>query len=148
MRNGFVKMSSFAIRPAHVLALSLKPFQLDCELQKMVCIMKYRLSLLLLGRRRTLKSTSHSVIFWEMVKFVDLGVLSFSLVLPRQPLWVARGPEWILRSLGGLSFRLAKLANRGRALRATSEREDRIERRTTIDGIVGFLAEHLCQPQL
>ena len=53
-------------------------------------------------RRRTLKSTFHPAIFWEMVKFVDLGVLYFSLVLPRQPLWVATGPEWILRSLGGL----------------------------------------------
>ena len=33
-------------------------------------------------RRRTLKSTLHSSIFWEMVKFVALGVLYFSLVLP------------------------------------------------------------------
>ena len=33
-------------------------------------------------RRRTLKSTLHPTIFWEMVKFVDLGVLYFSLVLP------------------------------------------------------------------
>ena len=36
-------------------------------------------------RRRTLKSTLHPAIFWEMVKFVDLGVLYFSLVLPREP---------------------------------------------------------------
>ena len=28
------------------------------------------------------ESTLHSTIFWEMVKFVDLGVLYFSLVLP------------------------------------------------------------------
>ena len=33
-------------------------------------------------RRRTLKSTLHPTIFWEMVKLVDLGVLYFSLVLP------------------------------------------------------------------
>ena len=33
-------------------------------------------------RRRTLKSTLHPSIFWEMVKFVALGVLYFSLVLP------------------------------------------------------------------
>ena len=31
---------------------------------------------------RTLKSTLHPAIFWEMVKFVDLGVLYLSLVLP------------------------------------------------------------------
>ena len=37
------------------------------------------------SRRRTLKSTLLSTIFWEMVKFVDLGVLYFSLVLPREP---------------------------------------------------------------
>ena len=37
-----------------------------------------------------------------MVKFVDLGVLYFSLVLPRQATWLAAGPEWILRSLGGV----------------------------------------------
>ena len=37
-----------------------------------------------------------------MVKFVDLGVLYFSLVLPRQSRWTAGGPEWILRPLGGL----------------------------------------------
>ena len=53
-------------------------------------------------RRRTLKSTFHPAIFWEMVKFVDLGVLYFSLVLPRQSRWTAGGPEWILRSLGGV----------------------------------------------
>ena len=40
-------------------------------------------------RRRTLKSTLHPTIFWEMVKFVDLGVLYFSLVLPRQSMWTA-----------------------------------------------------------
>ena len=34
------------------------------------------------SRRRTLKSTLHPSIFWEMVKFVALGVLYFSLVLP------------------------------------------------------------------
>ena len=39
-----------------------------------------------------------------MVKFVDLGVLYFSLVLPWQPTWVAGGPEWILRPLGGLKL--------------------------------------------
>ena len=33
-------------------------------------------------RRRILKSTLHPTIFWEMVKFVALGVLYFSLVLP------------------------------------------------------------------
>ena len=33
-----------------------------------------------------LKSTLHPAIFWEMVKFVDLGVLYFSLVLPREPM--------------------------------------------------------------
>ena len=33
-------------------------------------------------QRRTLKSTLHPTIFWEMVKFVALGVLYFSLVLP------------------------------------------------------------------
>jgi hypothetical protein len=33
-------------------------------------------------RRRSLKSTLQPTIFWEMVKFVDLGVLYFSLVLP------------------------------------------------------------------
>ena len=49
----------------------------------------------------TLKSTLHSTIFWEMVKFVDLGVLYFSLVLPAQSWWTAGGPEWTLRSLGG-----------------------------------------------
>ena len=32
---------------------------------------------------RTLKSTLHPTIFWEMVKFVDLGVLYLSLVLPQ-----------------------------------------------------------------
>ena len=37
------------------------------------------------SRPRTLKSTLHPAIFWEMVKFVDLGVLYFSLVLPREP---------------------------------------------------------------
>ena len=31
-----------------------------------------------LGRRRTLKSTLHPSIFWEMVKFVALGVLYLS----------------------------------------------------------------------
>ena len=36
-----------------------------------------------------------------MVKFVDLGVLYFSLVLPVQSRWTAGGPEWTLRSLGG-----------------------------------------------
>ena len=36
-----------------------------------------------------------------MVKFVDLGVLYFSLVLPRQATWLARGFEWISRTLGG-----------------------------------------------
>ena len=35
-----------------------------------------------LDRRRTLKSTLHPTTFWEMVKFVTLGVLYFSLVLP------------------------------------------------------------------
>ena len=54
-----------------------------------------------LYRRRTLKSTLHSTIFWEMVKFVDLGVLYVSLVLPRQSRWTAGGPEWTLRALGG-----------------------------------------------
>ena len=34
-------------------------------------------------RRRTLKSTLHPTIFCEMVKFVDLGVLYMSLVLPQ-----------------------------------------------------------------
>ncbi len=34
-------------------------------------------------RRRTLKSTLHPTIFSEMVKFVDLGVLYFSLLLPQ-----------------------------------------------------------------
>ena len=42
----------------------------------------------LLFRRRTLKSTLHPAIFWEMVKFVDLGVLYFSLVLATEPTWV------------------------------------------------------------
>ena len=37
-----------------------------------------------------------------MVKFVDLGVLYFSLVLPRHAMWLAGGSEWILRSLGGM----------------------------------------------
>ena len=36
-----------------------------------------------------------------MVKFVDLGVLYFSLVLPREPTWVPGGPVWTLRALGG-----------------------------------------------
>ena len=53
------------------------------------------------SKKRALKSTLHPAIFWEMVKFVDLGVLYFSLVLPRQATWLARGPEWILRTLGG-----------------------------------------------
>ena len=44
-------------------------------------------------RRRTLKSTLHSTMFWEMVKFVDLGVLYFSLELLRQSRWTAGGPE-------------------------------------------------------
>ena len=35
-----------------------------------------------------IKSTLHPTIFWEMVKFVDLCVLYFSLVLPREPTWV------------------------------------------------------------
>ena len=38
--------------------------------------------LMMISRRRTLKSTLHPAIFWEMVKFVDLGVLYLSLVLP------------------------------------------------------------------
>ena len=46
--------------------------------------------------------------FWEMVKFVDLGVLYFSLVLPGQATWLAVGPEWNLRSLGGLFHRLKR----------------------------------------
>ena len=50
------------------------------------------------NRRRTLKSTLHSTIFWEMVKFVDLGVLYVSLVLPRQSRWTAGGREWTLRA--------------------------------------------------
>ena len=33
-------------------------------------------------RRRSLKSTLQPTIFWELVKFVDLSVLYFSLVLP------------------------------------------------------------------
>ena len=52
-------------------------------------------------RRRTLNSTLHPDIFWEMVKFVDLGVLYFSLVLPRGPMWDPLGLQWNLRSLGG-----------------------------------------------
>ena len=60
--------------------------------------------MLCLYRRRTLKSTLHPAIFWEMVKFVDLGVLYFSLVLPWQPTWVAGGPEWTLRALGGMNI--------------------------------------------
>ena len=35
--------------------------------------------------KRILKSNLHPAIFWEMVKFADLGVLYFSLVLPREP---------------------------------------------------------------
>ena len=35
------------------------------------------------NRRRALNSTLHPAIFLEMVKFLDLGVLHFSLVLPR-----------------------------------------------------------------
>ena len=38
------------------------------------------------SKKRALKSTLHPAIFWEMVKFVDLGVLYFSLVLPREPM--------------------------------------------------------------
>ena len=37
-----------------------------------------------------------------MVKFVDLGVLYFSLVLPRQARWPA---SWIVKSLGGMGIR-------------------------------------------
>ena len=37
-----------------------------------------------------------------MVKFVDLGVLYFSLVLATEPTWVLRGPVWTLRALGGI----------------------------------------------
>ena len=48
-------------------------------------------------RRRTLKSTLHSTIFWEMVKFVDLGVLYFSLVLPVQSRWTAERESQLLR---------------------------------------------------
>ena len=40
------------------------------------------LKVLMCTRRRSLKSTLQPTIFWEMVKFVDLGVLYFSLVLP------------------------------------------------------------------
>ena len=43
------------------------------------------------GRRRNLNSILHPAIFLEMVKFVDLGVLYFSLVFPGQPTWVALG---------------------------------------------------------
>ena len=39
---------------------------------------------------------------------VDLGVLYFSLVLPGQATWLAVGPEWNLRSLGGLFHRLKR----------------------------------------
>ena len=53
-------------------------------------------------RRRTLSSPLYPAIFWEMVKFVDLSVLYFSLVLPRQPTWVARGKRGNLRSWGGM----------------------------------------------
>ena len=44
---------------------------------------KFYCHLLKTIRRRTLKSTLHPTIFWEMVKFVDLDVLYFSLVLPQ-----------------------------------------------------------------
>ena len=45
-----------------------------------------------------LEVTLHPTIFWEMVKFVDLGVLYLSLVLPRKSRWPSGGPEWTLRS--------------------------------------------------
>ena len=47
------------------------------------------------SKKRSLKSTLHPAIFWEMVKFVDLGVLYFSLVLPWQPMGCRR-ERWVL----------------------------------------------------
>ena len=61
-----------------------RPPRLLCAFRKSFEVLQRELSLppLLRYRRRT---TLHPAIFWEMVKFVDLGVLYFSLVLPREP---------------------------------------------------------------
>ena len=54
----------------------------------------------MLYRRRTLKSTLHPAIFWEMVKFVDLGVLYFSLVLATEPTMGSLRPCVDFKGLG------------------------------------------------
>ena len=59
------------------------------------------------SRRRTLKSTLRPTIFFEMVKFVVLGVHYLSLVFPVYATWRRSrplpGPLAILRSLGRIS---------------------------------------------
>ena len=45
-------------------------------------------------------------IFWEMVKFVDLGVLYFSLVLPREPTMGSLRPSVDFKGLGRNEHRI------------------------------------------
>ena len=82
-------------------------------------------------RRRTLKSTLHPAIFWEMVKFVDLGVLYFSLVLATEPTMGSRERGWFVlerprRDTNGGSETEVTVTSK---LQANAERNKEIEKR-------------------
>ena len=102
-----------SLRPSHYLLWSWKPGiegpsaelnSSNAQIGNLRNFRKFPISITS-SRRRTLKSTLHPAIFWEMVKFVDLqdlGVLNFSLVLPREPTMGSLRPRLDFKGLGRL----------------------------------------------
>ena len=74
-RAKFARLDDEILRRIHTKHVDWQP-RITCLNSRNACPRKTT------WHRRTLKSTLHPTIFWEMVKFVDLGVLNFSLVLP------------------------------------------------------------------